>query len=233
MKNIAVILAGGSGNRFGTEIPKQFLKIDDKTILEYSIEAFQKNNNINEILVVSNPNFIKNVNALVSENSFHKVSKILNGGKERYHSSLSAINYILEECNLIFHDAVRPLVSQAIIDNVVFALREYSAINVAIPASDTILELFDNKDFIKNIPSREFLFQAQTPQAFRWSVIKKAYEIGMTDPGFKVTDDCGVVNKYLPETPIFVVRGEQTNLKLTYPSDVSIFKTIFAQRIII
>jgi len=233
VKNIAVILAGGSGNRFGTDIPKQFLKIDNKTILEYSIEAFQRNININEILVVSNSNFIDEVTALVSENSFHKVKKILNGGKERYHSSLSAINYISEECNLIFHDAVRPLVSQAIINNVIYALGEYLAINVAIPASDTILELSDKKNFIKNIPNREFLFQAQTPQAFKWAIIKKAYEIGMTDPEFKVTDDCGVVNKYLPEIPIFVVPGEQTNLKLTYPSDVSILKTIFAQRIII
>jgi len=127
---------------------------------------------------------------------------------------------------MIFHDAVRPLVSEQIIQNVIKALKDYSAINVAIPATDTILEVSDNKQFIKQIPNRNFLYQAQTPQAFKWSVIKKAYELGLKSDNFMVTDDCGVVKKYLPGETIFIVEGSQTNIKITYPSDIEVAKSI-------
>jgi len=225
MKNIAVILAGGTGNRFASVLPKQFLTIKNRTILEYSISAFENCEQINEILIVSNPNFLQNTKEIISKCNFKKVSAVLNGGKERYNSSLAAIDFIENECNMIFHDAVRPLVSNQIIQNVIDALKIYSVVNVAIPASDTILEVTTDKQFIKQIPNRNYLFQAQTPQAFKWSVIKKAYEIGLKDDNFLVTDDCGVVNKYLPTEKIFIVNGEHTNLKITYPSDIEIVES--------
>jgi len=226
LKNIAIILAGGSGNRFASNLPKQFSKIENKTILEYSIDAFEQNKQIDEIIVVSNPSFIEKTQEIIQVNSFTKIKAVLGGGKERYHSSLTAINFIENECNLIFHDAVRPFVSQQIIDNIIQALSTYNAVNVAVPASDTILEVTENKNFIKEIPDRNFLFQAQTPQAFRWSAIKKAYQIGLKDDNFKVTDDCGVVKNYLPQEAIFVVKGEQTNIKITYPSDIELAKIL-------
>jgi len=226
MKNIAIILAGGSGNRFASNLPKQFLTINNKTILEYSIEAFENSNLIDDIIIVANPNYFQETQQIVSQRDFKKIVAILKGGKERYNSSLSAIKFIENECNMIFHDAVRPLVSEQIIQNVIKALKDYSAINVAIPATDTILEVSDNKQFIKQIPNRNFLYQAQTPQAFKWSVIKKAYELGLKSDNFMVTDDCGVVKKYLPGETIFIVEGSQTNIKITYPSDIEVAKSI-------
>ncbi len=226
MKNIAIILAGGSGNRFASILPKQFLKVNNKTILEYSINAFQQNELIHQIIVVSNPNYINETKEIIAKNNYTKLLAVLNGGKERYDSSLSAINFIKEESNLIFHDAVRPLVSQKIITNVVTALNKYSAVNVAIPASDTILEVSDNENIIKSIPDRRFLYQAQTPQAFKWTIIKNAYKIGLNSEDFRVTDDCGVVNKYLPKEEIYIVQGEQKNIKITYPTDIQIMEQL-------
>ena len=230
MKNIAVILAGGSGNRFASILPKQFLKVNNKTILEYSINAFQQNKLIHQIIVVSNSNYIKETKEIIAENNYTKLLAVLKGGKERYDSSLSAINFIKEESNLIFHDAVRPLVSGEIITNVVTALSKYSAVNVAIPASDTILEVSENKSLIRNIPDRRFLYQAQTPQAFKWSVIKNAYKIGLNNKDFRVTDDCGVVNKYLPKEEIYIVQGEQKNIKITYPTDIQIMEQLMRNK---
>ena len=114
-------------------------------------------------------------------NGWKKVKKILQGGKERYHSSLSAIeSYAGTECNLIFHDAVRPLVSQRIINDVVTALDTYQAIDVALPSADTIIEV--EGDFICQIPDRSRLRRGQTPQAFDLETIRKAYEIALKDP---------------------------------------------------
>ena len=151
---------------------------------------------------------------------------ILKGGAERYYSSLSAITaYQNEDANLIFHDAVRPLVSQRIIDDVVKALDTHRAVNVAVPSADTIIEV--DGDFITNIPDRSRLRRGQTPQAFDRQLIAEAYEKALKDPNFRTTDDCGVVRTYLPEEPIFVVRGEESNMKLTYREDTYMMDKLF------
>jgi len=224
--NIAVILAGGSGKRFGADLPKQFLEINGKTILQYSIEAFEKNQKIHEIIVVSNPQFIKKTTEIIKNSNYSKIVAILEGGNERYESSLNAIKFISKECNLLLHDAVRPFVSQQIIDNVIEALEKYNAVSVAVPVSDTILQSNENQLFIESVPNRNFLFAAQTPQAFKWSVLKKAYEIGLKSENFIATDDASVIKKYLPNEQIFIGKGEQTNIKITYSSDILIAKLL-------
>ena len=135
-----------------------------------------------------------------------KVSKILHGGKERYDSTLAALNAFSKEANLLIHDAVRPLVSDRIIHDVVEALEKYEAVDTALPTIDTIIEVDENYDFIKNIPNRHLLYRSQTPQAFKTHILKKAYEIALQDPNFQTTDDCGVIKKYLPEVKIKIMR---------------------------
>lgn len=228
-RNIAVILAGGVGTRLGLSTPKQFFKVAGKMVVEHTIDAFERNANIDEIAIVSNPMFISEFEDIVLRNGWKKVKKILKGGKERYDSSLSAINaYASEDVNIIFHDAVRPLVSQRIINEVAEALLHHHAIDVAIPATDTIIEV--EGDFIHHIPERSRLKRGQTPQAFDLATIRKAYDIALKDPQFVVTDDCGVVKKYLPDEPIFVVNGEETNMKLTYKEDTYIMDKFFQLR---
>lgn len=230
MQNIAIVLAGGVGSRLGMSTPKQFFKVAGKMVIEHTVDAFQRNSHISEIAIVSNPAYCTDMEEILLRNPhWTKVRRILKGGKERYDSSLSAIrayeNMGGEDVNLVFHDAVRPLVSQRIIDDVCRGLEEWEAIDVTLPAVDTIIEHKDG--CISHIPERSRLQRGQTPQAFRLSVIREAYRRALNDPDFRVTDDCGVVVKYMPEVPVHLVRGEESNMKLTYPEDTYLLDKLF------
>lgn len=227
--NIAVILAGGVGKRLGLDKPKQFLKVAGKTVLEHTVEAFHKSQEIDEIAIVVNSSYFHDVEMMVLKNHWSKVKKVLNGGKERYESSLVAIEAYRKykmDINFIFHDAVRPLVSCKVISDVIKMLQYYDAVDVAIPSADTIIKV-DSQNCIKEIPERSTLLRGQTPQAFKYNIIAKAYDKALKDNEFKVTDDCGIVKKYLPNVKIGVVNGEEQNMKLTYPEDVYLLDKLF------
>lgn len=227
--NIAIILAAGSGTRMGSATPKQFIEIEGKTLMEYSISAFEENENIDEIAVVTKEDYFPLVESFVQKNGFRKVRKLLKGGKERHDSSLAAIEaYPNDDDCLFLHDCVRAGVSQNIINVCARALEEYDGVEVAVEATDTVVEV-DENGCIKNIPPRSMLRNAQTPQCFRRGTIKKAFEIGLKDPRFKPTDDCGVVHKYLPEVKIFIAQGEQSNFKVTYKEDIERFKQLITK----
>lgn len=240
-KNIAVILAAGRGERSGFEVPKQMMKLAGKPIVEHTISAFQNCNAIDEIIIVTSSNCIEKIEDIVSNRVFTKVKKIIKGGQERYESSLAAINaseYEAKqgEVRLIFHDAVRPLVSDRILRDVVEALDHYNAVDVVVPTTDTIISADNVTNTIDNVPDRRKLRNGQTPQGFKWDTIKTAYELALRDPDFKTTDDCGVVLKYLPDEKIFLVEGENNNIKLTYKEDLHIldkFMQLNTKKIII
>ena len=230
--NIAVILAGGVGSRLGLDKPKQFMKVAGKTVIEHTVGVFQNHEQIDEIAIVMHASYVHDIEEMVIKNHWTKVKKILNGGSERYESSLAAINAYrklaeTKDINLIFHDAVRPLVSVKIIDSVIEALKNYDAVDVAIPAVDTVIKLDETKKYIKKIPNRNYLNRGQTPQAFKYDVIAKAYNIALQDKNLQTTDDCGIVRKYLPDRKVFVVAGEEQNIKLTYPEDAYVLEKLF------
>lgn len=221
MQNIAVILAGGSGKRAGGDMPKQFFKIADKTILEYSLEKFENNSLIDEIVVVGNPAYLEDIRRILHVRPLSKIKHILPGGQERYHSVLAALEiYKNTPCHLLIHDAVRPLVSQRIIDEVIRNLQTCKAVNVAIPVTDTIIEVDPAKAVITGIPDRNRLYRVQTPQGFDAQTLYNAYSKALDDPAFTTTDDCSVIRKYAPGEKIKIVKGENTNIKLTYPEDL-------------
>ena len=225
-QNIAVILAGGSGQRFGSALPKQFLPLAGKTVIEYSVGAFEKCDAIDEIAVVMHPDYLPQMQAIIDRNGWQKVRKLLPGGAERYLSTLAALNAYegLSDLNLIFHDAARPAISQRIINETVTALQTHPAVAVAIPATDTVFEVTDDGNFITAIPARKRLRCAQTPQAFHIDIIREAYRKALKDKDFTSTDDCGVLLRYCPEVPIFIVSGDVSNMKLTYPSDTTLLE---------
>ncbi len=228
--NIAVILAGGSGTRLGNDIPKQFMKIAGKQVIEHTIDVFENCRRIDEICIVSRPDFVSEVEALVVRNGYKKVKKILNGGQERYESTLAAVNaYTDDTDNMLFHDAVRPLVSERIINDCIEALEKYNAVDVATKTTDTIISV-DGQECIDFIPNRRYLRNGQTPQCFKRGTIRKAYEHALADPNFVTTDDCGTVRKYLSHEPIFVVAGEVSNMKLTYVEDIFLIDKLFQLR---
>lgn len=228
--NIAIILAGGSGTRLGNDTPKQFLKVAGKQVIEHTIDVFDKCALIDEICIVSKPDYVSEVESLVVKNRYKKVRKILNGGKERYDSSLAAINaYEDDNANMLFHDAVRPLVNERIIQDCIEALKHYNAVDVASKTTDTIISV-DANECIDFIPNRAYLRNGQTPQCFKRGTIRRAYEIALADPNFVTTDDCGTVRKYLPNEPIYVVKGDNSNMKLTYLEDLFLLDKLFQLR---
>lgn len=221
-KVIAILLAGGSGSRFGADRPKQFLEVNGCTVLEHSIRAFHGSPLIDEIVVITRADFVDEVRQIAS--AYPKVKHVRPGGKERYHSTLSALEVCTDADDLLLiHDAVRPLVSEAIISRCIHALEEYEAIGVAMPSTDTIVRVDENDCIVETLP-RVVLRNMQTPQGFRQRVLRQAFDLGLADPDFAPTDDCGVVRTYLPHIPIKIVEGEATNIKITYPKDLEMIK---------
>lgn len=228
LRNIAVVLAGGTGTRVGLSIPKQLIKIAGKTILEHTIAAFQASAAIDEIVILMTPGHLDPVRAIVSSGGYDKVTQILEGGETRNETTSRALEALgADECNVLFHDAVRPLVSQTIIDDCVAALGEFEAVDTAIPSADTVVRVDEESGCIDDVLPRHLLRRGQTPQAFRSSVIRRAYELAWQDPDFTATDDCTVVLRYLPEVPITVVQGHERNMKVTEPIDVYIADKLF------
>lgn len=233
LRNVGVILAGGTGTRVGLSIPKQLIKIAGKTILEHTIAAFQASSLIDEIVILMAPGHLDPVRAIVSGGAYDKVAQIVEGGQTRNESTSRALAALGDdEVNVLFHDAVRPLVSQTIISDVVAALQTHEAVDTAIPSADTIVQVRpepgeDGNDVIEDVLQRDLLRRGQTPQAFRLSVIKRAYELAWKDPNFTATDDCTVVLRYLPDVPIAVVAGHERNMKVTEPIDVYIADKLF------
>lgn len=223
LKNYAIILASGKGNRFENDLPKQFVKIAGKTVLEHTIDIFEKNHLINEIIIVITPEYRTLAEEIILKNHWNKLTKLLNGGATRKESSCIGINSIEDkEANIVIHDCARPFLSQRIIIDCIEALEEYSAVDVAISASDTIIKV--KNQIINKIPNRSELMRGQTPQCFKLSVIKKAHELSKGDDNF--TDDCGLILKH-NLCPVFVVQGDVENVKITYPLDVYIADKLF------
>jgi len=230
-KNIAVILAGGSGLRLGRKLAKQFIKFAGKTIIEHTLDVFESSKYIDDIIIVVNKDYITDLELLISQSNYTKLSKILPGGNQRSDSSLAAINAFKDsDCadniNLIFHDAVRPFVTDSIIHDVVIALEEVKAVGVAIDSTDTLVHL-DCESRVVGFPDRVNLKKCQTPQAFNFRTIEHAYHLALKDKNFKATDDCGVVKKYLPEENILITKGSEYNIKITYELDLLMAEHIY------
>lgn len=225
---VAILLAGGSGQRFGADRPKQFVRIGERTVLEHSLAAFEQSPYIDAILIVSHPHHLDEVRQLLPPSQHPKLLAVVAGGAERQDSTLNALRALtqitdtpLEQIRILIHDAVRPAVSQTTIERVCTALHTHQAANLVVLVTDTLLEVNDNGTTAA-MPSRARFRRVQTPQGFHASTLQHAYDVALTDPNFQATDDCGVVFRYLPEVEIALVEGEQRNIKLTYPEDLHV-----------
>lgn len=226
MKNIAIILASGTGERFGENVPKQFYQFEGKTLLEHAIDAFEKNKNIDEIILVTNPKFRDLAENILNKNDYKKITKVLNGGKTRVESSYIGTSEAPEEANVLIHDAVRAFVTQKIIDDNIEALKKHEAVGTAIESIDTIIRV-DENNVITAIPPRKFLKRVQTPQSFRANLIKKAHELALKDENASFTDDCGLILRY-NLAPIHIVDGDELNVKITHKNDLNVIKNMLS-----
>jgi 2-C-methyl-D-erythritol 4-phosphate cytidylyltransferase len=226
MQTVAVVLAGGSGERFGTGVPKQLLPLAGRALLEHSVAAFDQAPAVDAILVVMTAGHAERAREMLG--GYRKLTKVITGGPTRVESARRAMGELgSTECDVLFHDAARPLVDQRIIADCVTALARFRAVGVAVPSPDTIAVVSDGA--MTSMPRRDSLVRCQTPQGFRLSVIRKAHELAAADAHFgdlPATDDCGIVLRYLPEVSVHVVRGSERNLKITYPRDLAIAETL-------
>lgn len=233
---VGVVLAGGTGTRMGSAIPKQLLELAGRPLLEYAIATFDAAPGIDRVLLVMAPGFHDIAEKIVAAGGYRKVRDIVDGGSTRTASTrgaMAALGSIIAgdgdldgdlkaDLNVLFHDAARPLVDQQIIADCLAELQNYAAVTAAVPTVDTILEVHDRQ--ISDIPDRRALQRCQTPQGFRLSVLKRAYELA--GAGFEATDDCAVVSRYLPDVLIRVVPGSSRNLKVTEPADLALAEAL-------
>jgi 2-C-methyl-D-erythritol 4-phosphate cytidylyltransferase len=225
MRTVAVVLAGGSGIRFGSAGPKQLHVLAGRNLIEHCVQAFDAAPGIDDVLVVATADTSEQVRQQLA--GYRKLADVINGGVTRTDSTRQALGWLSGrlpgDTKVLVHDAARPLVDQQIIANCVAALDQFDAAGVVVPASDTIVEVGDG--VIKRVLPRATLARCQTPQGFRLSVIAAAYQLAEADPGFAAvpaTDDCGVVLRYLPDVAIAAVAGSERNLKVTYAADLAV-----------
>ncbi len=228
----AIILAGGKGKRFGSETPKQLVKLSGKPIIEYSIMQFQKNKNIDDIYIVSNTQSSGEIRKLVYDGNYTKVKGVIVGGETRQESSYTALYFLkkhTETTHVLIHDSVRPFVDDNIINKCVEKLRNFNAIDVCIPSTDTLVKIKKdhyNCQLIDIIPDRSIMRRGQTPQAFKLSTILEAHELALKYKYDNATDDCSLV-KHFGLGEICVIDGSEYNIKITTPIDLYIAEKIF------
>ncbi len=210
---IAIIVAAGRGKRLGSSLPKQFLKVRGRTILEMSVEAFEQNKYVDEIFVAANADYCELTEKLCR--GFSKLKKIVAGGAERQDSVRAALDCLRGENGIVLvHDAARPFVSEAVINAVIEGTADFGAAIPTVPAKDTIRQVDGTGS---RTLQRETLACVQTPQGFRISLIKHAFERAQAE-GFLGTDDASLVERM--GINISMVQGEDANRKITTREDL-------------
>ena len=216
----AIVLAAGQGKRMGTKIQKQYLEINGKPVLYYSLRAFEESELIDEIVLVvgtKQKEYCKS--EIISKFGFEKVKTIVEGGEERYHSVANGLQEI-SEGYVFIHDGARPFINEEILRRVYNEVIVHKACVVGMPVKDTI-KMADERGFADATPDRNLLWQVQTPQVFEVSLIKEAYKKLMASDTINVTDDAMVVEQMLGGKVKLVV-GSYENIKITTPEDLKI-----------
>jgi 2-C-methyl-D-erythritol 4-phosphate cytidylyltransferase len=222
MPEVAVIIpAGGSGKRMGGRLPKQFHRLGRMTILERSIRAFHGVRGVREIVLVVPARFIKMARALVAAKKLRKVRSVVAGGEERQDSVRLGLAACAPGTEIVLvHDAVRPLVSRKTILAVVAAAELHGAAVPGVRVKDTIKSEGESQPgFYVRTLAREGLWGVQTPQGFRYALLRDAHEEARKG-GFRGTDDASLVERL--GIPVRIVEGSEGNIKITTPADLKL-----------
>lgn len=226
-KTTAIIMAAGRGSRMHADKNKVYLELHGKPIMNYSIEAFERSN-IDEIIIVVSPGdeeyVLENV---VKKNAYQKVCKIVPGGRERFESvyfGIRACQQQGEEHYIFIHDNARPFIQTELINHCIEEVARYKACVVAMPVKDTI-RIVDENGYSSMTPNRKDVWQMQTPQCFLLSEAREAFEVMMKSGDDDITDDVMVLERYGNRRSKMIV-GSYDNIKITTPEDMIIGETI-------
>ncbi|MEP1151547.1 MAG: 2-C-methyl-D-erythritol 4-phosphate cytidylyltransferase [Balneola sp.] len=223
-KKAVIIPAAGSGTRMGSDIPKPFIKISGKSILQRSIECFLDIDELSQVVVATSDEYFDDCHSIFSSFDAPGISfDVIKGGKERQHSIWNALQIIQPNVSLVaIHDAVRPFVNSDRIKECFDVAQRFGGAVLGVPVKDTIKKI-DEDSFIKETPSRSSLWQAQTPQVFKKDLIIEAYRTALKE-NFLGTDDASLVERM--DKPVKMVGSNRENFKITYPIDLEIAKLI-------
>ena len=235
MKIYAIVVAGGTGRRMGTDIPKQYMEIHGKPLLYYTLKAFEESAVDGVSLVVSGDRLQYAVSEIVDPYQLQQVIRICEGGAERFHSvfhALDDLSDIAQEDDIVLiQDGARPFVTAELIRDIAEAVQTYGAAIAAVPAKDTI-KIADADGFVAATTVRANTWQIQTPQGFRYGEILAAYKKLFADlqtdqaaitPG-QVTDDSMVFERAFPEKKVKLIKSSYNNIKITTPEDFEVAK---------
>lgn len=226
MKCTAIILAAGQGKRMKTKVQKQFLMLQGKPLLYYSLACFQKSDEIQEIVVVTGKESIDYCRSeIIEKYRFTKVKSIAEGGKERYDSVYAGLEACSADTDYVFiHDGARPFVTEDIIKRTKEVAVTYQACIAGMPSKDTV-KIIDENNMVSATPERSRVWSVQTPQVFLYSLIKEAHDTARSVSMQGITDDAMVVEQY-KNTPVHIVEGAYENIKITTPEDILVAEKI-------
>lgn len=235
-RTVAIVLAAGQGKRMNSNIQKQYLLIQDRPVLYYSLKTLEESF-VDEIVLVVGAGETEYCRLEIVDNyAFSKVTHIIEGGKERYHSVYNGL-LAAEECFrnggdgwLFIHDGARPFLSQEILERAYEGVKKYDACVVGMPVKDTI-KIVNADKFIETTPKRDNTWLVQTPQVFSYPLIRRAYDMfikeesSLLSQGIFITDDTMVVEHFLGH-PVKLVEGSYHNIKITTPEDLQMAEVI-------
>jgi len=222
MKTFVIVPAGGKGKRGGTEAPKQYLRFHGKELIAYTLEVFQRNNLVDEIIISAEPNYFSLLEEIKKKFNLTKISKIVEGGEERQDSVYNALKFIKanDDDLIAVHDAARPMLSDAILTKAINTAKEKGNALVCLKARDTLLK---GEKIVKEYIDRSEMYYVQTPQIFKYGdlmkAMKKAYE-----KNFIGTDESMLIKEL--GIDIIIVEGSMLNFKVTTMTDIEMFEKL-------
>ena len=229
--NIALIIAGGTGQRMNQDIPKQFLNVNDKPVIIYTLEAFQRHPNIDKIEVVCLDGWQEILRAYCKQFGISKLANVVEGGENGQSSirnGLWDLKEMYDENDLVLiHDAIRPMVSEEIISDAIRVCKKYGNSISVIPCAEAMLKTEDGVSSLEQIP-RDNLKRTQTPQTFVLKDIVAAHEEAL-EKG--ITNSVASCTLYIElGKKLYFSAGSEKNIKLTTPDDIDIFKSLLVTR---
>ncbi len=228
--NVSVIIvAAGNGKRMKSAIAKQYLDLKGRSILSYTIDKFEESPVVNEIILVTGKDEIEYVKTeIIDRYGFTKVKSIVEGGSERQYSVENGLNNVSDDCDIVMiHDGVRPFIEGNSIATLVEDTAKFGACVMGVFVKDTI-KLCDENGFVVDTPDRNLLWHAQTPQCFKYDIIKKAYQKARED-NYLGTDDSMLVER--TGQKIKMIEGSYDNIKITTPEDLYVGERVLERNL--